>query len=359
MNDIVDTRTGRTIGRDGLISRLSDARVIYVGEMHTSVEDHRVQLDVLRELHNLNPPVVLGVEMLPRESQVVVDRYVRGELDEEDFLREVKWQTAWGYPFELYRDIFRYARKEGIRIVALNAPGAVVKQVAREGLVGLSPENRARLAETFHLDDEKHRGVVRQEFTGHLKEMIKDFDTFFEAQLAWEETMAETLAGVLKAEPATTRVMVLVGKGHIRGETGLPELTSLRVTAPALTIAPLPIDYEGSVVDPDIAEIVWITGIGEKMPRGKLGVMIRPVAEGKGLEVMGVAQASPAAKAGVRKGDFLLELDGTPLGDAADIRTIIERGDGKYRLMLLREGRRISVDIFVEPPNGEKGRAPE
>ncbi len=45
VGDVVETATGKVIGIDELISRLSNVSVVYVGEMHTSENDHKVQLE--------------------------------------------------------------------------------------------------------------------------------------------------------------------------------------------------------------------------------------------------------------------------------------------------------------------------
>jgi S1-C subfamily serine protease len=42
-----------------------------------------------------------------------------------------------------------------------------------------------------------------------------------------------------------------------------------------------------------------------------------------GVEVMEVAQGSPAARAGIRSGDLILELDGTPIAEAGDLQRLM------------------------------------
>ena len=81
----------------------------------------------------------------------------------------------------------------------MNAPREVVNKIARQGLAGLTPEERSRVAETFDSTNQEHRKYVLEEYERHVKGSIKDFETFYEAQLAWEETMAETLVQALKA----------------------------------------------------------------------------------------------------------------------------------------------------------------
>ena len=111
----------------------------------------------------------------------------------------MNWEEIWGYPFRLYRPLVLFAREKGLPLVGLNAPREVVNKIARRGLAGLSPEERKRVAENFDLANQGHREYVLEEYERHVKGSIRDFEAFYEAQLAWEETMAETLVQTLKA----------------------------------------------------------------------------------------------------------------------------------------------------------------
>src|SRR5215470_7742981 len=52
LDAITDTATGETIAPSALGERLAKVRLVLVGESHTSVESHRVELQVLRALHD-------------------------------------------------------------------------------------------------------------------------------------------------------------------------------------------------------------------------------------------------------------------------------------------------------------------
>lgn len=55
--------------------------VIYVGESHDSVNDHEVQLKILKALVERFPgEVALGLEMPRTDSQEGVSRWVAGEM---------------------------------------------------------------------------------------------------------------------------------------------------------------------------------------------------------------------------------------------------------------------------------------
>ena len=50
IGNVVETATGNVIDIDKLAGKLSNVSIVYVGEMHTSQEDHKVQLKILQKL---------------------------------------------------------------------------------------------------------------------------------------------------------------------------------------------------------------------------------------------------------------------------------------------------------------------
>lgn len=349
VGDIVDTHSGRPISRDLLFRELSSVQIVYVGETHISTEDHRVQEEIITRLHTGNASLAVGMEMFSRESQPILDRFSSGIITDEVFLQEVNWDEMWGYPFRLYRPILMFAREKRIPILGLNAPREIVRKIAVNGLQSLTLVERERVAQDFHLDDPIHREYVRSQYAQHMRGSISDFDTFFEAQLAWEETMAETLAQRLLSTSGSEQIVVLVGKGHVSHRVGLPKLVARRITHTYKTVVPVPLDYRDSIVDSAKADYVWVTEKSESSRRGRLGMVIRETASGKGLEVVSVLPGSPAEKAGMKKGDLILTVDGAPLKLLEDLhKAMIQPGD-RHILTVHRNREILSVTVIISP----------
>ncbi len=87
----------------------------------------------------------------------------------------------------------------------------------------------------------------------------------------------------------------------------------------------------------------------------ELGVTVQdPDATGAtGAVVQDVREGSPAAKAGIRKGDIITEFDGERVRSARELsRLVAETAEGRtVKAGLLREGKR--VDVSVTPESGE------
>ena len=348
VGDVIETATGKVFPLDELIPRLADESVVYIGEVHTSKEDHKAQLAILEKLSEKKKCLEMGMEMFPREAQPVLDHFMRGELTEDEFIKEVQWSRVWGFTFELYRPLIDFARKNHIAILGLNAPHDVVSAIARNGLASLTEPERNQVAREFHLDDPKNRARIQREYLAHGKEGIRDFESFFEAQLAWEDTMAETLADRLKQTGGKCTIVVMLGKGHIDSHLGVPYLTALRVPDKHATVAPVPIDYPSSTFDPKLADYVLITDKEEPFHRPRLGVMIRPAASGKGAEVMEIVPGMPAGEAGIRKGDVIISVDGIPVNNAEDIMQAFTKGGPAHKIMIERGKKQMTMDITVK-----------
>lgn len=257
--DIVETATNAFLSFDSLIDHLSTSPIIYVGETHTSAQDHRFQQEILKGLYARNPSLMVAMEMFPREVQPWLDRYSQGLIPEKEFLEKVDWEKNWGYSFDLYRGLMHLARARRLKIIGLNAPIEVIDKIGQNGLSSLPPAERNRLASDFHFDHPQHREYLRREFAHHPRGNIKDFDTFVEAQLGWEETMAETLARVTASFSKEQQILVFIGKGHLLHRLGVPRLTRLRNDLTFKTVIPIPLDYPIRTLSPDLADYICIT----------------------------------------------------------------------------------------------------
>src|SRR5262245_2299908 len=75
LDGIVDPTRGDTIDPRTLASRLAGVRLVLVGEEHTSVESHRVELQVIRALEAAGRRVLIGLEMFPYSEQASLDAW--------------------------------------------------------------------------------------------------------------------------------------------------------------------------------------------------------------------------------------------------------------------------------------------
>jgi uncharacterized iron-regulated protein len=113
------SRAWKVSSRERLLSAVQKARVVWLGDFHALQQSQKAQLRILKALPQTQD-IVLGVECIEARHQVHLDRYLQGKLSEREFLKAVEWKRNWGFPWEHYKPLFRWAFKNKVRIFALN-----------------------------------------------------------------------------------------------------------------------------------------------------------------------------------------------------------------------------------------------
>jgi len=210
-----------------IVSQVANKTIVYVGEKHDRYGDHLLQLEVIRELHKKHSKIAIGMEMFQRRYQKALDDYISGESDTQTFLKRSRYFSTWRFNYHLYEDILQYAKANKIPVVALNQDRELVSKVAQEGLEQLSPKEKDQIPEEMIFEDEPYKKRLRRVFEMHQNQLSRDevppvFEYFHQAQILWDETMAESIATFL-ADRSDYRLVVLAGSGHLAYGSGIPK----------------------------------------------------------------------------------------------------------------------------------------
>ncbi len=103
-----------------LIRATEAASVVLCGDYHTLPEAQRAGLELAQAVYATGRPLVLALEMLEAHQQKAVDRFFSGKLNEKQFLKEMRYQSRWGFQWSQYRPFFEFARSHGVRVVGLS-----------------------------------------------------------------------------------------------------------------------------------------------------------------------------------------------------------------------------------------------
>jgi uncharacterized iron-regulated protein len=333
---IVHLPTGRDFTEDELIDFLGKFRVVYVGESHDSVDDHAVQLKILKRLEERFPGrIALGMEMLRTNTQEAADKWVSGEMPEKEFLRV--WEASWGnWPY--YAEIVRYAREAKIPLLALNRPKmmpahAMGGEAASQSAEQAPPPPPEPPAEPeIDYEDPYYKAYIDAFFVGHGEGKPEVAQKFMKGQLLWDETMAETAAVYLnRPENAGKKLVVFAGGNHVRYGFGMPRRLFRRLPEPYVSVEPWVVKFPEEKRDkmmtevhiPDLplrlADFAWTVGYTDlegKLVR--LGVGIEP-AKPEGVTVKSVLPKSSAASAGIEPNDIIVSIDGVAVKEMYDL----------------------------------------
>jgi aminopeptidase N len=355
LDAITDAATGELLTVEELALRLGDARLVLVGESHTSADVHDAQERLIAALAAQGRRVVVGLEMFPHSKQEVLDDWVTGQLSEEEFVRSSRWYEHWGFSWRLYRDIFLRAQGAGIRMFGVNVPRPIVSTVRRKGIAGLAPDQAAQLPPRIDTDSPEHHRLFRAYFgegdAAHAGLSEDDWERLFLAQCTWDAAMAWHAAMALEslADPQAVMV-VIVGSGHVAYGLGIERQAKRFMQGKIASVIPVPVhDEDGAhvAVRASYANFLW--GLPPEGPPRfpTLGLSLKDEEGRPHPVVTAVTPGGAAARAGVRPGDLVLSFDGTPVRAREDVllpMTWKRWGDG-VRLELSRESQRIHVRL--------------
>ncbi len=249
---IISAATRTPVSFDALLTDLSSARIVFVGEKHTDPVHHEIQLNVIKELYKTNPNLAVGMEMFDYTYQAVLDQWSDGKLDQKEFLEKTHWYANWRFDFALYKDILDFIKEKKIKLVGLNIPFYIQSRIRVGGIKNLSIQDKKHLPDKIDTSNTAHRNYVESKYKLHHHKIRKNFDYFYEAQCVWEEIMAQSIARGIKND----KMVVLSGNGHIISKFGIPDRVFSRIMEPFRTIYPA---RPGSEVKLSYADYIWAT----------------------------------------------------------------------------------------------------
>lgn len=105
--------------RDELFRRLQSSRLVLMGDFHALQQSQKTHLRVLKNFAT-EKPRVLCLECFEAEDQLKIDRFMKGRMSEREFLKAIEWTKKWGFPWEHYRPLIRWAQTHKVPVYGIN-----------------------------------------------------------------------------------------------------------------------------------------------------------------------------------------------------------------------------------------------
>ncbi len=312
---------------NSVISKVEDSKIVYVGETHDQLAHHINQLNILKGIYKKYKKVAVGMEMFQRPYQKYLDMYINGKIDEKTFLKKTHYFETWGFDYNLYKPILDFARKNKIRVIALNIDNKINRKVFRGGIDSLTPEEKEKLPEEIDFTNYTYKEYLKSIFNNHNRSNKMNFEYFYQAQLIWDETMAETIDKFIKKNP-DYKMVVFAGNGHVRYGYGIPDRVYRRNK----------INYKIVLNDEEEKKNIGDFILYPQELKGeksiKLGVLLKEK-DGKVI-VEDVIKNSLAEKTGIKKGDVILKFNDFDIKSVEDLKIALfyqEKGkEGKVKV---------------------------
>ncbi len=232
---IYDAAQRTEITLAALTDRIPSGSILIFGEQHDDSTGHILESLVFEMLsQKFNNDIVLTMEMLESDIQPVVDEYLSGLISEKSFRKEAR---TWNN-YEDYRPLVEYARQQGIRVIAANAPARYVNLVTRRGLSALNELSRQSKKYIAPLPVDTLNGDYYTRFLEAMGGHTIPGMHLYESQNLWDATMAYFIHKARKKyKPAV--VMQLNGRFHSDYHSGIAERLNKRKNK-VITISCLP-----------------------------------------------------------------------------------------------------------------------
>ncbi len=235
----------RIVSLQEMIDNLAKYDVVFVGEAHGHAANHYLQSKIFAGLYRHHPDMALSMEQFERSQQKVVDEYLAGKIGEETLVHDGK---AWSHYRQSYRPLVEFAKQHHLPVIAAEVPGNMVSCVGERGpdfIKTLKGEPRKWIARELHTGDGPYKDKFYKFLDAAAGHNVSDPNATpediarkkfyrFSAQVARDDTMAESIANYMKAHPGSHDMHV---NGHFHSEGLLGTVTRLKMRMPNLTVA--------------------------------------------------------------------------------------------------------------------------
>lgn len=113
---------------ESLLKSISSTRITFLGDFHTFDQNSRNLERIMRVLGQKKNKFHIGVEFVFQHQQAEIDAFLKGEITEIEFLDSIDYHESWRFPWSHYRPFFELARKNNLKILALNTIGTLTKR---------------------------------------------------------------------------------------------------------------------------------------------------------------------------------------------------------------------------------------
>lgn len=249
---IYDYENKQFISYDDMISDLTDYQLIFIGETHNNVYAHRFQLKILKSLFKeiKNKKLALGMEMFERDVQNYLDQYIQNNISEEEFKQKSR---PWSNYESDYKPLIEFARRQKLKVLALNTPRNIARMVARHGketLDSLSLSEKLHIANKVDYEDSDYATYFYSMLPKghHQKGHSHKFKQFLDASALKDSTMAETIVKFFrKKENKDYTMLVINGKFHSDYGIAIPKRVKNRMYLKTVIITIIPVPDSSTV----------------------------------------------------------------------------------------------------------------
>ncbi len=197
---VYDTKKSKVIDFEEFIKKSTKFDVIFFGEFHDDALIHEIQEEYLRKMYEENDNITVSLEMFERDVQEYLDKYLAGEIEEDEFLENSR---PWKDYEEFYKPLVELAKEYNSDVIASNIPRKYAGMFAMGGFSGLKmipPDAKSHVAKEMIMKDDAYKTKFFATMLGdesRIKNLSYNEENtlwlYYGAQSIKDETMAESI----------------------------------------------------------------------------------------------------------------------------------------------------------------------
>ncbi|MFO7891412.1 MAG: ChaN family lipoprotein [bacterium] len=205
------------------LKEISDSKVIFVGEIHSDSLTHVFEYELLKNIYAKHNKIAVALEMFERDVQVDLNKYLDGEISEEEFMEKSR---PWDNYTSAYKPLVDFAKENQLPVLAMNVPRRYANKVAMQGekVLDKIPDSETEwIARKLEYPDGSYKKRFTAQMGGEKRPgpMGKfNSENLYKAQCLKDDTMAESISDFLKKNPGY-KVIAFQGSFHVAYGLGL------------------------------------------------------------------------------------------------------------------------------------------
>lgn len=207
----------RVFEEETFLTYLAAADVICFGEIPDSPLHHYAELRLIEGLSDRRPvrgfELAVGLEMVRITYQPALKRYEDAPRPFSFLTPKIHFEEEWGYPEAYYAPVFELAASSSARLLALGISKKLSAQIQDRGLAGLSPDQKSVLP-ALDLSGSEHRALFDARIKDHPDFGAIDVEHHYQAQVVWDEVMAERSAQYVLERLGARKLVIFAGEAR-------------------------------------------------------------------------------------------------------------------------------------------------
>ncbi len=107
------------VAKKDFLASVLNSKILLLADFHALHQSQKAHLRILKEFPK-DRKLILLLECFQDSDQEHLDNFLRGQISEKEFLKMTHWHQRWGFPWDHYRSVLRWAHHRRVLVCGIN-----------------------------------------------------------------------------------------------------------------------------------------------------------------------------------------------------------------------------------------------